>query len=508
MIIRLLPTAASFLSLLANPLNVSLLASQLLTAPAIWNHHNVDLQVCRRVLSVFSTAAVAVMRNEEVDESKLKSPYGILRRIERGAWVKAVVNGADERSPRWRHMLLIGGLLIGFEGQNKQGLPIHLRTKLESALVKATQFALRRLDKADHVDAHCITMVLNYTFELLPDSERSQLDYDMLLPMMLETTYMSPEGLEGGYFLGAIDADIVEVPGGRFEWSAQSASYERVKEIAQSPLMTALGPLSRLLGHAIENVRDPSLVSQSTDLLSNFARTMTIQWRLNKLSSIDAAEEKEKLHAESRKTTIPLLWKVLRNCFYSVVIVLRSVLGRVMNDHVLAADRRAPFLSMKSIHILRNLFFISSRIGQNSSSQYTFVLLTAVDILAQYPNVTEDLLRGIKPAELGQIPEHPFERCLDLFYLNVAEYFSVVLSPEVDEELLISAATPYLASGGNHNLLEIFEAAHSVVLSVFAVPRNAKTTAKHLPFYVDTLFTVRWSIILRSHPLYTDRNVI
>lgn len=146
---------------------------------------------------------------------------------------------------------------------------------------------------------------------------------------------------------------------------------------------------------------------------------------------------------------------------------------------------------MKALHILRNLYFISSRIGQSASSQYNFALLAAVDILTQYPDLAEDFLKSIKPTELGQIPAHPLERCLDLFFLNTAEHFTLILSPESNEELLISAAAPYLASGGSSYLLEIFEAAHSVVLAVFAIPANAKITAKHLPFYVDTLFTVR-----------------
>lgn len=485
----LLPTAASFLSLLTNPLNVSLLASQLLIAPAIWDHH-VDLQVCRRVLGVFNTAAMTVMRNDEVDEPKPKAPYGRPKRIERDAWVKAVVNGADEKSPRWRHMLLIGGVLIGFEGQNRQGLPLRIRNKLESALVKATQLALDDLSSVDGIDAHCITMILNYTFDLLPDSEKSKLDYDRLLPVIVRATFFSREGLEGGYFLGAIDEDIIEYPGKRFGWPLQSASYDRIMAISSSPLVSSLGPLSRLIAHTIDKAQNPVLVSQSMDVLADFARTMTVQWRQNKLSEVDVSEEKELLDPESLKKTIPALWKVLRNSFYSVVIVLRAVLGRVINDPVLAADRRAPFLSMKAIHILRNLYFVSSRIGPNSSSQYTFALLAAIDILTQYPDLVESFLKSIKPAELGQIPEHPLERCLDLFYLNTAEHFSLVLSPESNEELLISAATPYLSSGASRNLLEIFEAAHSVVLAVFAVPANAKITAKYLPFYVDTLFTV------------------
>lgn len=157
----------------------------------------------------------------------------------------------------------------------------------------------------------------------------------------------------------------------------------------------------------------------------------------------------------------------------------------------------APFIAVQSLHILRNLYFITSRAGQTSSTQYSFVNLVAIDILAQYPELAENFLRTIKPIELGQIPPHPLERCLDLFFLNTSEHFALILPPLANEELIIAAATPYLAAGGNNHLLEIFEAAHSVVLAVFSAPQNADITAKHLPFYVDNLFAVCSSPISR-----------
>lgn len=85
---------------------------------------------------------------------------------------------------------------------------------------------------------------------------------------------------------------------------------------------------------------------------------------------------------------------------------------------------------------------------------------------------------------------HPLERCLDLYFLNTAEHFTLVLPPLTNEELLVSAATPYLAAGGNNHLLEIFEAAHSVMLAVLIAPQSIDVTAKHLPFYVDALLKV------------------
>jgi hypothetical protein len=334
-IISLLPTVTSFLSMLGNPLNLTLLASQLLTAPSLWSQP-VDLHACRKILSVFNTAAIAVLQNDTTDEPRI--PYGRNRKIECDAWVKAIAEGADDKSPRWRHTLLLGGILMGFEGQNRQGLPRNIRIKLESALATAAQLALEELSPEAGIDAQCITMVLNYTFELLSDLERSKIDYDRLLPAMIQSAYLSPEGLEGGYFLGSIDQDVVEAPGKQFRWSANSPTFAIVSAIAARPLVSTLGPLSRLIAHSIDSARDPRIVARTVDQLADFVRTLMVQWRQNKLSEIDVTEEAEFLDAESREKTLPALWQMLRNCLYSVVIALRAVLGRTINDPALAAN--------------------------------------------------------------------------------------------------------------------------------------------------------------------------
>lgn len=166
-----------------------------------------------------------------------------------------------------------------------------------------------------------------------------------------------------------------------------------------------------------------------------------------------------------------------------------------MVSKVLHLDKRAneivaPYLAANALLMLRSLSFISTRIGQNASSHYIFVNLTAIDILSQYPQHSQKLLTTIRPATPGLVPQHPLDRTLDLFFLNTAEHFPLVLEPDVNEALLIGAALPYLAAGGSNELLDIFEAAHSVVLAVLAAPRSADMAAKHLEFYVATLFNV------------------
>lgn len=330
----LLPSCIHFLSILTNPLNVTLLASQLLTSPALWNQ-DTDLRSCQRILSVFNTAAISKIQNETTNEPRV--PYTRQRGLDREAWVKAVIKGADEKSPRWRHLLLLGGILLGFESQNRQGLPSHLRGKLESALVQATQIVLQEKDDLNGIAGHAVTMVLNYTFELISDWERGQIDYDVLLPCMLNATFFSNEGLCHGYFLGAVDPDVRQTEDKTFGWSSQSTSFNLIKSVLSRPLVASLGPLSRLIGHAMEHVRDPSLVSDGVNSISDFARTLLVQWRQSKLSEVDVSEEGHFLDAESLKATLPELWRLLRSCMFSTVIILRAVLGRVLDDRALAA---------------------------------------------------------------------------------------------------------------------------------------------------------------------------
>ena len=156
----------------------------------------------------------------------------------------------------------------------------------------------------------------------------------------------------------------------------------------------------------------------------------------------------------------------------------------------LTPDAAAPKLATQSLQILRSLYFISTRTGSASFSQYSFVYLTSMDILAIYPIQANAFLHANRPAELSNVPQHPLDRCLDLFFLNTSEHFTLVIPSQASEELLVAAATPYLAAGGNNNLLPIFEAAHSVMLAVFSAPQNADLTKRHLPFYIDALFAV------------------
>jgi hypothetical protein len=375
-------------------------------------------------------------------------------------------------------------LLLGID---KQDVYSQSRARLESALVLAANLALDDIGVYKPVEGHCVVLVLNYTFELLADHHRSRLDYDKLLPLLVDSAFFSVEGLEHGYWLGLIDSDIRQADAKRLRWPGNSKTFGQVKQIQSRLMVSSLGPLARLVAHSIENIKDATLIAATLDRVAEFARTLTVSWRQNKLSGIDTQEEVERFDTETLKTTLPVLWQILRVSFFAIVIVLRAALGKLLYDPLLSTNTSAPFIAMQCLHTLRNLYFISTRLGQTSNSQYIFVNFAAIDVLSQYPQNVESFLRSTRPAEFGRIPQHPLERCLDLFFFNTAEHFTLALSPEVNDQLLIAAALPYLSSGGSKNLLEMFEAGHSLILTVLAAPQSTELAKKYLPFYIGAL---------------------
>ncbi|RFU30245.1 hypothetical protein B7463_g6081, partial [Scytalidium lignicola] len=483
---RIFSTTTSLLTTLSNPLNVTLLTSQFLTARSIWNQVD-GLQTSLRVISVYNTAAITV-RKHEIEGQNVHQPRQLQGgRISSEDWVKAVLKGLDERSPRWQHLLVIAGVLLGMEGQERRSLSRGLRGKLEGAIVTAVNLALGIPGDLGNLGAGSLVLALNHSFPLLSDPVRRDLDYDKLVSLMVDAI-VSSEGYQDGYFLHAIDFDVKQAAKDTFDWSSKSPSFLQIQRLTSKPLVSSMGPLSSLTAYVIENVRDPRKIIEVQERLLDFTSRLHASWQRNKLSEVDPSEERAYLTLETVDVTFPVLWQALKTAMFAIVVILRAVVGRTLIDPVLAAYPVASSIVRRALMILRNIYFISSRLGSNSFSAYTFVFLTSIDILSRYPIESRDFLKSIYPQHAGQIPSHPLQRNLDLFYLNTSEQFPLVLSHADSESLIVVLASPYLDPRADKRLGEIFEAAHSAMLAVLAAPQNAQLTARILPFYAKSLF--------------------
>lgn len=262
------------------------------------------------------------------------------------------MKGADDRSPRWRHLCVLAGLLIGFQRRGKESISTSLQRKLQIATIKAVNLALQEGEASNELAGNSIAMMLCHVFDLLSDSEKMNLDSNLLLSILIHASFFSKEGLQYGYFLSTIDSDVIQRGGMKFDWSTKSSTYVQCQRMTTGPLIASLGSLSRLTAFCVENVQNADLLSNMITSLSAFTRSLLVQWRQNKLSEIDITEESMYLSEESLRTTLPLLWRVLRSTMFAVVIVLRSLLFRVLGDNRMPAD------GGKSLAIMRLLFIV------------------------------------------------------------------------------------------------------------------------------------------------------
>ena len=123
---RVYASAANVLATLTNPLNVSLLSTQLLVAPAIWASAD-GLRAALRTFGVFQSATLA----------KIEAPGVILATED---WLSALVRGANQNVPRWKHLLLLGAVLSA--DQERAHLPRITRKSVEAAFCRAVNLSL------------------------------------------------------------------------------------------------------------------------------------------------------------------------------------------------------------------------------------------------------------------------------------------------------------------------------------------------------------------------------
>lgn len=323
------------LTRLSNPLNVTLLTAQLLSAPAIWLHAD-GLRSTIRILSIFTNACNTPQSAHRPSPVNHGTPTP--RELTKEEWVTAVIEGADDRSPRWRHVLAFGGLLLGFSGKKGYRPSGHIQGAVQNALVRAINITLQESEFGDGLAGKSVAVALSHTFDFLNDVQKASLDHRLLLPMLYRAPLFDQEGLHSGYFLSIIDADVLENAPGKFDWSTQSSTFVRMQRMASGPLVASLGPLSRLIAYSAENVQDLDLLAVMVEDVFAFTRSLCVQWRQNKLSEVDLTDEKTFLSEQTLKDTLPLLWRVLRSSMFAIVVILRAVLGRVLGDARVSTD--------------------------------------------------------------------------------------------------------------------------------------------------------------------------
>ncbi|KAI0528052.1 hypothetical protein F5B22DRAFT_17472 [Xylaria bambusicola] len=489
---KILGTTNSLLTSLTNPLNLSLLTSHFLVARSIWQQPD-GLRTCLRIISIFNTAAIHVRRNE-LDNANLPAGQPLVGSgVSAQDWARAVAKGLDDRSSRWQHTLVLAGILMGMEGEERRSLSWGLRSTLEQAVATSANLALEDNSRTGALGRGAVALALTYAFPLLSGANKALLNGNALLPAVVEAM-LGEEGFQNGDFILAIEHDLT--PPRSFGWPASSSSVNRIQQLDSRPLAQNMGPLSRLGVFAVEHAGDSSIVLRAQDSLLSFTAGVLEKWEHCALSLVDHSVEPVKLSPELLQGPWPMLWQLFKKIMFAVVSTLQPIVGRCLLDPRLRTDSTAPTLATKTLHVLRNLSFISSRQGGNPFQVYSFTYLTSLDILTRYPDACTHFLQETLPQPTINVPS-PVHQALALFYLNTAEHLPLSLSTPSVEALVIAPAstnlspTSWLISPANTPpsslTLELFESSHAALLSVFSCPQHSALTAPLIPFYIDTL---------------------
>lgn len=306
--------------------------------------------------------------------------------------------------------------------------------------------------------------------------------------MVVRSIYYSAEGFQSGYFLSKIDNDVVKHDG-KLAWPSKSNSLLELQQRLARPLFTSMSSVARLAGSALRESRDLRTIHTFLDRLADFAHTLTAQWKRNRLSQISQIDEAVMIDAQSRRTTIPVVWQLLKLSLFTTTLILQELATRLIQDAVLASPPIATALVSKILHILRGLYFITARLGPQAFTSYNFVSSTAIDVLAAHPTEAEKFLQSIAPDQVGIIPTAHLSRTTDLFFLNTAETLVPALSANITTNLLIPAAAPYLTPPQplDPNLRASFESAHSLMLAIIANTKAPLAAQTALPIYIDVV---------------------
>ncbi|CAK7269703.1 hypothetical protein SEPCBS57363_003735 [Sporothrix epigloea] len=542
---RIFGGTTSLLTNLTNPLNVTLLTSHFLRAPAIWDplisstpsssSTEAAAQTCFRIVSVFNTAGIHVRRHEL--EENVAYRHGLAgsaayrqgvtedRRPSSEDWARAVAQGADDKSPRWRHLLVLVGVLLGLEGSDRQALSRRRRAALEQGVMAAANLALMEASagRAPHqqpgsveICRYAVVMGLNYAFPLLSEHARIGLRADLLLPAIVDVL-AGPFGFDGARILDAIAMDplVTRTPStltpgmeGVLQWPEASSSFQHLRRRETLQAVSAVasaGPLAAMAAFAVERASSAHAVLHALDGLLALADAAGARWAAARILHVPSTVSDESLllsGGETAQITWPLLWQHLKKILYAAAVVLQAIIGRSLLDRVLASDAVAPEMAAKVLRVLRGLDFVASRDSAGHFQAYQFAYLASIDILARYPPAADDFLAQLLASRPTTTPggdDDSLQLNADLFYFNTAEHFAAILPSVACDRLLIQPALPYVlpppaCAPVAHNCrpsprtIEVFEAAHSATLSVLSCPHNAEIAASLALVYAEALF--------------------
>ncbi|KAL5524521.1 hypothetical protein ACEPAF_9661 [Sanghuangporus sanghuang] len=408
------------------------------------------------------------------------------------SWLSGILEGLKDGAPLLR-MSIAGGLRLGLDDIQDAKLSRSLLRKVEGIVVLAFAEAVEMSNSANDQWTSEFSYAEKDRAELsvlLASQYFCSFSTDVLSALNMLSLASSclaviDKGLASGNYLKAAREDMHRGVDGSVTIPAGS-NLERVIDALQaSDCFARIAYLCRLLAKVISRLADTSFSRQGRRELWEFfytvvrslysmSRQVEEDWRSSPLADVTSETQLD----ETTSKVMEKIWIVLKTHLFSTLMLQQAILDTVLYHSPPSSLYSTSHLASTILSTLSSLSFVISSFGGvaarpteagagPSFPELKKVFYTSVDILSTDVMESEGFIRSsVRDARNYSVsPKNHFMHAKWSFVLTCIEQFISVLDDGSVEEVVLPFCEPYLSDSSNR---QTYEAAHSVMLSIFA----------------------------------------
>ncbi|CAE6415280.1 unnamed protein product [Rhizoctonia solani] len=319
---------------------------------------------------------------------------------------------------------------------------------------------------------------------------------------------------QNGFYFKLLESELVKQDSGRLGFKSAARFPDYIKASHNSSIYIHLGSIARLVGHlcvcmAQSDFWRPRIYPILTGVVDAFGQAslnLEMSWSRCLLSRI---KEDAELVPEIQSTTTHI-WHMLKSILFTTVLASQSVLDTIIY-YSAVTSQEGKLLSRGILMAFCRLSFVSTKFGALTAegggfSEMKRAFFGALDVLAFNSDdkdtagdqscikLVVDLSTEL--SNLGRFldPAHSIWQGRVVYFLVCTEHVISQLSEQVMIDVVLPIVQRHLSDIQNR---EVYEAAHSVMLAIFAAqenqhpltPEHVKLRRTHLlvPAYIDIL---------------------
>ncbi|KAL5520027.1 hypothetical protein ACEPAG_1687 [Sanghuangporus baumii] len=414
-------------------------------------------------------------------------------------WLSGILEGLKDGVPLLR-MSIAGGIRLGLEDIQDATLSRSLLRKIEGIVVLAFAEAVEMSNPANdqwtsefsYAEKDRAELSVLLASQYFCSFSTDVLSALQMLSLASSCLAMIEKGLASGNYLKAAREDMHRGIDGSITISADSKLESAIGALQASDCFARIAYLCRLLAKVISGLAGTSFRQHgrrelwelfNTVVRSLYSMSLQVEedWRSSRLADMTSETQLD----ETTSKVTEKIWAVLKTHLFSMLMLQQAILDTILYHSPPSSLYSTSYLTSTILTTLSSLSFVISSFGGVAAGptetgtgpsfpELKKVFYMSVDILSTNVTESEDFVRSlVRDARTYSVTlKNPFMHAKWSFVLTCIEQFISVLDDDSVEEVVLPCCEPYLNDSSNR---QTYEAAHSVMLSIFAAHAEKST---------------------------------